>query len=466
MTERTLIKGGYVLTQDPALGEMIGADILIEDDRIAEVGRNVSADGARTIDATGDIVIPGFIDTHRHTWETSIRTCAPDYTLGAYFGGILDKFAPHYRPDDVYAGNLWGALECANAGITTLVDWSHIMNTPDHADAAIRGLQESGIRSVFAFGFGNTSLQDWWFGPDYAGSVLRIDGDVAHRLRKQYFNSDDNLITMALATRGTNFCREEVVRYEWELAKELGLNITVHVAMYRFGYTKMQLRRLKELDLLYPNTTYIHSSHLLEDEWAMVRDSGSNVSYAPQIELQMGHGWAQAVTALDYGVPIGLSSDVATTAPSDQFTQMRSIFASERARRFEIAWDENLEWNEPESKLITSRQVLEMATIGGARVAGVDDRTGSLTPGKKADVVIIDGSAVNVAPIIDPVGAVVCAADVSNVRTVLVDGNIVKDDFRLKASLDEPRKAVEESRDYLLSKFGDPESGWVVKATA
>jgi 5-methylthioadenosine/S-adenosylhomocysteine deaminase len=466
MTERTVIKGGYVLTQDPALGEMIGADILIEDDRIAEVGRNVSADGARTIDATGDIVIPGFIDTHRHTWETSIRTCAPDYTLGAYFGGILDKFAPHYRPDDVYAGNLWGALECANAGITTLVDWSHIMNTPDHADAAIRGLQESGIRSVFAFGFGNTSLQDWWFGPDYAGSVLRIDGDVAHRLRKQYFNSDDNLITMALATRGTNFCREEVVRYEWELAKELGLNITVHVAMYRFGYTKMQLRRLKELDLLYPNTTYIHSSHLLEDEWAMVRDSGSNVSYAPQIELQMGHGWAQAVTALDYGVPIGLSSDVATTAPSDQFTQMRSIFASERARRFEIAWDENLEWNEPESKLITSRQVLEMATIGGARVAGVDDRTGSLTPGKKADVVIIDGSAVNVAPIIDPVGAVVCAADVSNVRTVLVDGNIVKDDFRLKASLDEPRKAVEESRDYLLSKFGDPESGWVVKATA
>jgi cytosine/adenosine deaminase-related metal-dependent hydrolase len=466
MTERTLIKGGYVLTQDPALGEMIGADILIEDDRIAEVGRNLSADGARTIDATNDIVIPGFIDTHRHTWETSIRTCAPDYTLGAYFGGILDKFAPHYRPDDVYAGNLWGALECANAGITTLVDWSHIMNTPDHADAAIRGLQESGIRSVFAFGFGNTSLQDWWFGPDYAGSVLRIDGDVAHRLRKQYFNSDDNLITMALATRGTNFCREEVVRYEWELAKELGLNITVHVAMYRFGYTKMQLRRLKELDLLYPNTTYIHSSHLLEDEWAMVRDSGSNVSYAPQIELQMGHGWAQAVTALDYGVPIGLSSDVATTAPSDQFTQMRSIFASERARRFEIAWDENLEWNEPESKLITSRQVLEMATIGGARVAGVDDRTGSLTPGKKADVVIIDGSAVNVAPIIDPVGAVVCAADVSNVRTVLVDGNIVKDDFRLKASLDEPRKAVEESRDYLLSKFGDPESGWVVKATA
>ena len=271
---------------------------------------------------------------------------------------------------------------------------------------------------------------------------------------------------MALATRGTNFCREEVVRQEWELAKELGLNITVHVAMYRFGYTKMQLSKLKEMDLLYPNTTYIHSSHLTEDEWGMVRDSGSNVSYAPQIELQMGHGWAQAVKAIDYGVPIGLSSDVATTASSDQFTQMHAIFASERARRYEVAWDENLEWDAPESKLITARQVLEMATIGGAQVAGIADRTGSLTPGKQADVVIIDGSAVNVAPVIDPVGAVVCAADTSNVKTVLVAGRTLKEDFRLKASLDAPRQAVEASRDYLISKFGDPAAGWVVKATA
>ena len=464
MSNRTLIKGGIVLTQDDELGELPNADILIEDDRISAIGPNLSAEGAEVIDAEGDIVIPGFIDTHRHTWETSIRTSAPDYTLGAYFGGILDKFAPQYRPDDVYAGNLWGALECANAGITTLVDWSHIMNTADHADEAIRGLRESGIRSVFAFGFPNTSLQDWWFGPDYAGSVLEIDGDLARRIRAQYFNSDDGLITMALATRGTNFCREEVVRNEWGLAKELGLNITVHVAMYRFGYTKMQLSKLKEMDLLFPNTTYIHSSHLLDDEWAMVRDSGSNVSYAPQIELQMGHGWAQAVTARDYGVPIGLSSDVATTASSDQFTQMHAIFASERARRYVIAWDENLEWNEPESKLITSRDVLAMATIGGAKVAGIADRTGSLTPGKKADLVIIDTKAVNVAPVIDPVGAVVCAADISNVRTVMIDGKILKDDFRLKADLGQPRKLVEESRDYLVSKFGAPEPGWLPTA--
>jgi cytosine/adenosine deaminase-related metal-dependent hydrolase len=460
VSDRILIRGGIVLTQDAELGEMAGADVLLEGDRIAEVGRGLSAADAEVIEAAGDIVIPGFIDTHRHTWETSIRTCAPDYSLGTYFGGILDQFAPNYRPDDVYAGNLWGALESVNAGITTLVDWSHIMNTPEHADAAIRGLQESGIRSVFAFGFPNTSLQDWWFGPDYAGSVLKIDGDDARRIRKQYFNSDDGLITMALATRGTNFCREEVVRYEWELAKELGLNITVHVAMYRFGYTKLQLRRLQELGLLYPNTTYIHASHLLDDEWAMVRDSGGNVSLAPQIELQMGHGWAPAVTAMQHGIPYGLSSDVATTASSDAFTQMHALFSSERARRHEAAWNDGLEWSEPETHLLTARQVLEAATLGGARVAGVADRTGSITPGKKADVVIIDGGAVNVAPIIDPVGAVVCAADISNVETVIIDGVIRKSGGRLHAGLDEPRRHVEASRDYLVSKVA-PQAGWL-----
>jgi cytosine/adenosine deaminase-related metal-dependent hydrolase len=466
VAERILIKGGIVLTQDDALGELPEADVLVEGDKIVEVGRNLSVADAKVIDAAGDIVIPGFVDTHRHTWETSIRTSAPDYTLGAYFGAILDKFAPNYRPEDVYAANLWGALECINAGITTLVDWSHIMNTAEHADAAVKGLQDAGLRSVFAFGFPNTSIQAWWFGPDWAGSVERINGDEARRIRRQYLSDDNGLITMALATRGTNFCKPEVVRYEWELAKELGINITVHVAMDRFGYTKMQLRGLKDMGLLYPNTTYIHSSHLLDDEWQMVADSGGNVSLAPQIEMQMGHGWAPAATASKMGIPIGLSSDVATTASSDQFTQMHAVFASERARRHQTAWDEDLDGNTPTPDLITARDVLRWATLEGTKVAGVSDRAGSITPGKKADLVVIDTKAVNVAPVIDPVGAVVCAADVSNVRTVLVDGRILKQDFRLTAELDGPRRAVQSSRDYLVSTFGEAEPGWLPQTVA
>ena len=460
MSERTLIKNGIVLTQDPDLGEMSGADILIEDDRIVSVGHGLEAADAQVIDATGDIVIPGFIDTHRHTWETSIRTCAPDYALLTYVSAILDQFAPKYRPDDVYAANQWGALECINAGITTLVDWSHIMNTPEHGDAAVQGLKETGIRSVFAFGFPNTSLQVWWFGLDWGGSVETINGDEARRIRSQYLSDDQGLITMGLATRGTNFCKPEVVRYEWELAKELDVNITVHVAMDRFGYTKMQLRGLKDLGLLYPNTTYIHASHLLEDEWLMVRDSGGNVSLAPQIELQMGHGWAPAQTAERLGIPVGLSSDVATTASSDQFTQMHAIFASERGRRHQASWDEELDGNVATDDLITARQVLRWATLDGAKVAGIADRTGSITPGKKADLVIIDGNAVNVAPIIDPVGAVVCAADISNVDTVMVDGVILKRGGKLVPDLSGPRRDVMASRDYLVSQVPTQE-GWI-----
>jgi len=464
MADRILIKNAIVLTQDPSLGELPRADILIEGDRISAVGPDLAAEGAEVIDATGNIVIPGFVDSHRHTWETSIRTCAPDYTLGAYFGAILDKFAPVYRPEDVLAANRWGALECLNAGITTLVDWSHIMNTAAHADAAIDGLAETGIRSVFAFGFPNTSIQTWWFGPDWTGSVERIDGAVAHDVRKR-LSDDTALITMALATRGTNFCKPDVVRYEWELAKELGINITVHVAMDRFGHTKGQLHALKELDLLYPNTTYIHSSHLDDEEWLIVRDSGGNVSLAPQIELQMGHGWAPAQKADKLGIPVGLSSDVATTASADQFTQMHCILSSERGRRHQVAWDEGLDGNTGTPDLITARDALRWATIDGARVAGVGDYTGSITPGKKADLVIIDGSAVNVAPIIDPVAAVVCAADISNVETVIVDGVIRKRNFRLVQDLGSARQEVLRSRDWLVEQI-PAEPTWITTPIA
>jgi cytosine/adenosine deaminase-related metal-dependent hydrolase len=262
---------------------------------------------------------------------------------------------------------------------------------------------------------------------------------------------------MGLATRGPGFCVDDVVRHDWELARELGLNITVHFAMDRFGYTKLQIEQLRNLDLLFPDTTYVHSCHLTEDEWALVRDSGGNISAAPQIEHQMGHGWAPGLKAMQLGIPFGLSSDVATTASSDQFTQMHAIFASERGRRNEVAWDTDTE----PTDLITARQVLEWATLGGARVAGLADRTGSITPGKRADLVVIDGGAVNVAPIIDPVAAVVCAADISNVKHVLVDGKVMKRDHRLVADLAGPRKLVEASRDFLVGQVA-PQAGWIV----
>ena len=324
MPDRLLLNGGYVVSLDPEIGDINGGDVLIEGDTIAAVAPEVEATGAEVIDVTGDVVIPGFIDSHRHTWETSIRGTAPNATLDDYFGIVLDGFAKVYRPEDVYVANYMGALECINAGVTTLLDWSHIQNTPDHSDQAIRGLQETGIRSVFAYGFPNTSLADWWY-----NSSLKTPDDV-RRVRENYFSSDDGLITMALATRGPGFTQPDVVKYEWTLARELDLPITVHVGMGRVAGRFSMVSQLNELGLLGPDTTYVHSCYLSEEEWKLVADTGGKVSIAAQVELQMGHGCPPTLRARDLGLRPSLSVDVVTTVPGDMFTEMRAMFGSER----------------------------------------------------------------------------------------------------------------------------------------
>ena len=454
MSDRLLLRGGYVVSVDPEIGDVNGGDVLIEDDTIAEVAPNIDVTDAEVIDVTGDIVIPGFIDSHRHTWETSIRGSAPNATLDDYFGIVLDGFAVAYRPEDVYVANYMGALECVNAGITTLLDWSHIQNTPDHSDEAIRGLRESGIRSVFAYGFPNTSLADWWF-----DSSLKTPDDV-RRVREEYFSSDEGLITMALATRGPGFCQPEVVKHDWNLARELDLPITVHVGMGRVAGRFNMVGQLNEMDLLGPDTTYVHSCYLSEEEWKLVADTGGKVSIAPQVELQMGHGSPPSLRARELGLRPSLSVDVVTTVPGDMFTEMRAVFGSERVVVNAECWKADVD--APES-MLTARDVLRSATIDGAHVCGLEDRTGSLTPGKKADVVVIDGKSPNVTPIFDPVATVVLFADVSNVDTVIIDGKIHKRDGKLLVDFESQRRLLEGSRDHLVSKV-PPDPNWMVPA--
>lgn len=440
MAERLLVRGGHVLTMDAGVDDLPGGDVLIEDGVIAQVGTGIEAD-AEVLDATGKIVIPGFVDAHRHTWETPIRGCAPNATLDDYFTEVLDTFAPVYRPEDVYAGNLAGALECLNAGITTLVDWSHINNTPEHPDAAIRGLQEAGIRAQYAYGSANTSLSDYWF-----NSTIAVPSDDVRRVRETYFSSDDGLLTMALATRGPGFCVDDVVRGEWGLARELDIPITVHVGMGRQAGRFAMVEQLSDAGLLGADTTYIHCCYMSDEEWRLVADSGGTVSVAPQVEMQMGHGWPPIMKSMEFGIAPSLSIDVVTSVPGDMFTQMRSVFACERARTNAVAWEAD---TPVPDTMLTARQILEMATVNGARVAGVEDRAGSLTPGKQADLVLIDATAVNIVPVIDPVAAVTLSADVSNVDTVLVGGKVVKRDGKLVADLARVRGLVDDARDYL-----------------
>jgi 5-methylthioadenosine/S-adenosylhomocysteine deaminase len=443
MGTKTLIRGGTVITMDPELGDLPRGDILIEDGKIAGIEQHIDAD-AEVVEASGRIAIPGFVDSHRHTWEAAIRGCAPNATLDDYFVEVLDTFAPAYRAADVYASNLAGSLECLNAGITTLVDWSHINNTPEHADAAIRGLQETGIRAQYAYGSANTSLSDYWF-----ESKIAIPAEDVRRVRETYFSSDDGLLTMGLATRGPGFCVEDVVRAEWSLARDLGIPITVHVAMGRVAGRFGMIKQLNDYGLLGPDTTYIHCCYFSEEEWQLVADSGGTISIAPQVEVQMGHGWPPVMKAIEYGLPPSLSIDVVTTAPGDMFTEMRSAFGTERARVNAECWQAD---TPVPDTMLTARQMLEMATINGATVAGLGDRTGSLSPGKGADVVLIDARALNVAPVIDPVAAVTLCADVSNVETVMVDGQFRKRDGKLLGDADRARTLVEASRDYLLAE--------------
>jgi 5-methylthioadenosine/S-adenosylhomocysteine deaminase len=268
-------------------------------------------------------------------------------------------------------------------------------------------------------------------------------------VRDTYFSSDDGRLTMALATRGPGFCTDDVVKAEWELARELDLPITIHVGMGRLAGRFGMVKQLRDLGLLFENTVYVHSCYLDDEEWQLVRDSGGHISVAAQVELQMGHGCPPTGRSRREGLRPSLSIDVVTTVPGDMFTQMRAAFGNERYLVNSQCWQEDVDV--PDT-MLTVRDVLEMATVNGAEGALLADKVGSLTPGKQADIVLIDGGAPNMAPLMDPVASVVLSADVSNVETVMVGGDIVKRDGKLVGGFDRARGLVEEARDHLVAQ--------------
>jgi cytosine/adenosine deaminase-related metal-dependent hydrolase len=341
--------------------------------------------------------------------------------------------------------------------VTTLLDWSHINNTPEHSDEAIRGLQDAGLRAVYCYGNPNTSLADWWY-----SSELTVPEDI-RRVRDQYFSSGDGLITLAMATRGPGFCTDEVVRHDWELARDIGAPISVHVGMGPVAGRFAMVSQLNELGLLGPDTTYVHCNYLSDDEFQLIADTGGKVSIAPSVEMGMGHGTPPTGRALAHGIRPSISIDVVTTVPGDMFTQMRFLWASARLVAHEAAFAAG---NEEEPVLVTSRDVLEFATIEGARVCGVEERTGSLTPGKQADIVLVRCDYTNTYPIIDPVSTVVHQADTRNIDTVMVGGRILKRDGRLvDADLRQARDLAASSLEYLLDHTA-LQPHWVQSATA
>ena len=438
---RTILKNGIVLSLDKTVGNFHQADVLIEGAKISAVGPNLSEADAEAIDASDMIVMPGFIDTHRHVWEGILRNIGTDVPLegdASYLTIILNTLAPAFRPEDAYIGDLVGLYGAIDAGITTILDWSHIQATREHADAVINALQESGLRAVFAYGY------PWWKEPD------ENQEDWIRDVTRKYFSSKDQLLTFALAPQGPEFVSFETTKAQWQLARELDARITVHVGVGTAGKSG-KLREMGKAGLLKDDTTYIHCTTLSDEEIKMIVDTGGRVSLASTSEMTMGYGMPPIQRFLNHGLRPSFSVDTETNMPNDMFTQMRSVNSLQHAMIF----DRKLEGKRNLPPFMNSRDVIECATIEGARANGLLHKTGTLTPGKEADIIMLKTDRPNILPVNDPIGAVVWGMDTSNVDSVFVAGNALKRNGKLlNVDLDHLRRKAYQSRDYVLAQSG------------
>jgi 5-methylthioadenosine/S-adenosylhomocysteine deaminase len=467
---RYVIRGGSVMSMDPQVGDFPEADVLVEGKKILAVGPNLHTGGAAVIDARGRIVMPGFIDTHHHQFETALRSFLADGILindksntpsgnTTYFEFILLTFAPVYRPQDVYINELFGSLSQLDAGVTTVHDISQIHHSPQHSDAAIKGIMDSGRRAAFGyFESAGASIIGSNPGNQYPDDAVRI--------KKQWFSSNDQLVTMIMG--GEVY----LPGYEkaWKIGRQLGLQVAAHI-LSPFGIRPT-------LDLLAqghggdsqtlrlgPDNLFVHMTGMSNAGWQAVRDAGAQVSLAVPIEMNMRHGMPPILKMQSLGMEPSLSSDVECTLTADFFTQMRSTMNVQRALVNQMILEPQLgtvDWPAPPPPgtpaLLTTRDVLRYATINGAKHLRLDRKTGSLTPGKEADIIILDATAINVAPLNQVPGAVVSLMDRSNVETVIVAGKVRKWKGQLlDVDLRRLRQQIEASRDHIFAAAGIPQ---------
>ena len=417
VSARTLLRGGWLITMAPGSKAARG-DLLIEDDRIAAMGQLDAVSDAEVVDARDRIVLPGLVDTHRHMWQSALRTVACDWTLGQYFARMRGQLGGLFRPEDTFAGTLLGMVEALDAGITTVVDWSHNLNSPEHADAAWDALQQGGGRALFSYGFTNDQA--------LRNDVSPNGRDVA-RLRNGAGSDDKARVTLGMAVRGPEFSPIETCVADWALARQLGLPVTVHVGGGLRG-AQGGVAELGARGLLGADTTYVHCNMLSDTELDLIADAGGRASVSPEVEANMGHGPAATARLRSRGIPTGLSADVCTNVGGDLFGAMRVAIALQRGADHAAAFARGEALGEVS---LTAREVLAMATADGARACGLDDRIGTLEVGKQADVLVLRAAAPNLAPVSDPVAAVVHAAGTHNVDCVYVAGRPVKRDGAL-----------------------------------
>jgi cytosine/adenosine deaminase-related metal-dependent hydrolase len=428
MPDRKLIRGATIVTLDPALGDIASGDILVEGSVIEAVGTDLGVTDAELIDGSGFIVVPGFVNTHLHTWQHALRGVCADWTVKDYVRCWRIHLGPAYRPLDMLTGNYVGALDSLNAGTTLIVDYCHNVVTPDHAYAALEGLREAGGRALFGLGYTPVlshgfaelpSVENPHF-PDHASRVA-----FANRFAAEELPSRDALVTLAIVPQEIEIAEWDDVVAEFRSARELGARITLHANQVLSPQRWHDVDRLHRAGLLDDDILFVHCTFSSDDELRLLAESGASVSVAAETEMQMGMGFPATGRLLEHGVSPSLGVDITSNSSADMFAQMRLALQVGRMLADEAHYRE---LRMPEDVAFTTRDALEWATINGARAAGLDGIVGTITPGKQADLVMIDGDAFNMLGWNrrSPTEAVVLHAHPGNVDTVLVGGRVVK----------------------------------------
>lgn len=440
-----LLSGAVVISMDPEVGDLVRGDVLINGSTIiaagADLARDPRADGALVVDCSGLILAPGFQDTHRHAWQNQLRRFIPDEDQDGYLVRMHATMAHHYRPHDMYVGNVVTALGALDAGITTMLDFSHNARSSAHSDAAIAAWEDTGIRAVHASAapFDGVWDQQWPADLPRLQSELPASGRVS--LRMALLPKVKPIIPDLLAMSAANL----------RVARELGIPVSVDGV---FGpEASREIEKLGAGNLLGPDITLIHCTDLSDQAWQHILDSGTCVSLAPTSDPQVGieSGLPPVQKCLDLGIDASIGVDVEVCLAGDMFSQMRALLTIQRLNVF----TRRMAGDPAAPPLLTDRQVLQYATISGAKANGLDKTTGSLTPGKLADLIAVRHDDVNVFPLNNAVATIVQGADSRNIEFVLVGGRPVKWN-RTVRTFDLPRaqQLAADSRDRLFAAAG------------